>query len=100
MIKRFGSLMAVTLVALLLGACAGMSAPHPAVGSWQLTIDTPLGAMSSDLIVHEDLTGSMSSQDLGITKCKVASSPRQVRPAFPVFQCISGSTRTMCRSLI
>lgn len=65
MIKRVGSLMAVTLVALLLGACAGMSAPHPAVGSWELTIDTPLGAMSSDLTVNEDLTGTMSSQDLG-----------------------------------
>lgn len=65
MIKRVGSLMAVTLVALLLGACAGMSAPHPAVGNWELTIDTPLGAMSSDLAVNEDLTGTMSSQDLG-----------------------------------
>lgn len=65
MIKRVGTLMAVTLVALLLGACAGMSAPHPAVGSWELTIDTPLGAMSSDLAVNEDMTGTMSSQDLG-----------------------------------
>ncbi|ALO47249.1 hypothetical protein [Pseudohongiella spirulinae] len=65
MIKRTGSLVAGMLVALLLSACAGTSAPHPAVGNWVITIDTPIGAMNANLVINEDLSGEMRSQDLG-----------------------------------
>ena len=65
MINRTGTLVAGMLVALLLSACATTSAPHPAVGSWTITIDTPIGAMNANVNINEDLTGEMTSQDLG-----------------------------------
>lgn len=52
-------------VALLLSACAGTSAPHPLVGAWEITIETPIGAMNANLNVNEDMSGALSSQDLG-----------------------------------
>ncbi|WP_237132078.1 hypothetical protein [Pseudohongiella sp. O18] len=64
MINKTGKLVAGMLVALFLAACAG-TGPHPAVGEWVITIDTPIGAMNADLTINEDLTGNMSSQDMG-----------------------------------
>lgn len=52
-------------VALLLSACAGTSAPHPLVGAWTITIETPIGAMDANLLVNEDMSGQLSSPDLG-----------------------------------
>lgn len=52
-------------VALLLTACAGTSAPHPLVGTWAITIDTPVGSMAGNLNINPDMTGDMSSTELG-----------------------------------
>lgn len=62
---RIGSLLIGIAVALLLSACAGTSAPHPLVGGWEITIETPIGAMNANLNVNEDMSGELSSQDLG-----------------------------------
>jgi len=62
---RIASLLMGFAVALLLTACAGTSAPHPLVGTWAITVDTPIGAMSANLNINPDLTGEMSSTDLG-----------------------------------
>ncbi|MEX1197959.1 MAG: hypothetical protein WEB57_08880 [Pseudohongiellaceae bacterium] len=62
--------MKLTMAALLtltLAACAGLGQPHPLVGEWDATISTPMGAMSADLIVNEDMTGEMRSSELGST---------------------------------
>lgn len=61
---RIGSLLMGFAVALLLAACAS-TAPHPLIGNWEITIETPIGAMTANLNVNPDLTGQMSSQDLG-----------------------------------
>lgn len=55
------------LLALTLAACAGLGQPHPLVGEWDTTISTPMGAMSADLLVNEDMTGEMRSPELGST---------------------------------
>lgn len=55
------------LLALMLAACAGLGQPHPLVGEWDTTISTPMGAMSADLVVNEDMTGEMRSPELGAT---------------------------------
>ncbi|MEX0739443.1 MAG: hypothetical protein WD071_08885 [Pseudohongiella sp.] len=62
---KIGSLVTGIMVALFISACASVSEPHPLVGGWAITIDTPIGAMDANLTVNEDLTGEMSSQDLG-----------------------------------
>ncbi|MDP3516821.1 MAG: hypothetical protein Q8S94_06600 [Pseudohongiella sp.] len=62
---RIASLLMGFAVALLLTACAGTSAPHPLVGAWAITIDTPVGAMNGNLNINPDMTGEMSSTDLG-----------------------------------
>lgn len=62
---KIGSLLAGLVVALFLSACATSSAPHPFVGPWLITIDTPFGAMDSNLDINSDLSGTMSSADLG-----------------------------------
>lgn len=62
---RIGSLITGVMVALFISACASVSEPHPLVGGWVITIDTPIGAMDANLNVNEDLTGEMSSPDLG-----------------------------------
>ena len=62
---RIGSLITGVMVALFISACASVSEPHPLVGDWVITIDTPIGAMDANLNVNEDLTGQMTSQDLG-----------------------------------
>jgi hypothetical protein len=66
MIKlKLGSLLIA--VAFILGACASTPAtpPNPLVGAWTLTISSPVGEMALDLVVNPDLTGTMSSADLG-----------------------------------
>jgi hypothetical protein len=62
---RFGSLVMGFAVAILLAACAGTSAPHPLVGGWAITIDTPVGSMAGNLNINPDMTGEMSSTELG-----------------------------------
>lgn len=61
---RIGSLLMGFAVALLLAACA-TTAPNPLVGDWEITIETPIGAMTANLTVNPDLSGQMTSQDLG-----------------------------------
>lgn len=62
---KFGSLVMGFAVAILLAACAGTSAPHPLVGGWAITIDTPVGSMAGNLNINPDMTGEMSSTELG-----------------------------------
>jgi hypothetical protein len=62
---KIGSLITGVMLALFISACASVSEPHPLVGGWVITIDTPIGAMDANLNINEDLTGDMSSQDLG-----------------------------------
>jgi hypothetical protein len=62
---KLGSLVMGFAVALLLTACAGTSAPHPLVGAWAITIDTPVGSMAGNLNINPDMTGDMSSTELG-----------------------------------
>jgi hypothetical protein len=54
-------------IAFILGACTAGSAtpPNPLVGNWLLTISSPVGEMALDLAVNPDLSGTMSSSDLG-----------------------------------
>lgn len=66
---KIGSLLAGLVVAVFLSACATTSsAPHPIVGPWLITIDTPFGAMDSNLDVNSDLSGTMSSPELGAAR--------------------------------
>jgi|SRR5690554_4029522 len=65
---KVGSLLAGLVVAVFLSACATTSAPHPIVGPWLITIDTPFGAMDSNLDVNSDLSGTMSSAELGAAR--------------------------------
>ena len=56
-----GSLLLVA--ALLLAACA--STQNPAVGIWDVNIETPVGAMVVVLDIQPDLSGTLSSGALG-----------------------------------
>lgn len=56
-----GSLLLVA--ALLLAACA--STQNPAVGIWDVNMETPVGAMAVTLDIQPDLSGTMSAGDLG-----------------------------------
>lgn len=49
---------------LVLGACAS-TPPNPLIGAWLLTISSPVGEMALNLNINEDLTGEMTSDDLG-----------------------------------
>jgi ABC-type glycerol-3-phosphate transport system substrate-binding protein len=62
---RIGSLLMAFAAAVLLSACAGTSAPHPLVGAWEITIETPIGSMNANLQVNEDMSGELTSQELG-----------------------------------
>ena len=55
-----GSLMALMLV---LASCA--STTNPAVGAWDISMNTPLGAMPAVLTIAADGSGSMSADGLG-----------------------------------
>lgn len=64
--KKLSTGIITMTMALFLGACAGLfQEPNPMVGEWDISIDTPVGAMNADLVVNEDLTGEMSSPDMG-----------------------------------
>ena len=54
----------IIAAALLLAACAS-SRPNPFVGLWDVSIETPVGAMVATLDIEPDLSGIMSSGDLG-----------------------------------
>ena len=54
-----GSIMAFLLV------LAGCASTNPAVGAWDIEMQTPLGAMPAVLTISEDGTGSMAG-DLGV----------------------------------
>ena len=56
----------VVAAALFLAACAS-TPPNPFVGVWNISIDTPVGVMGANLNIAPDLTGNMSSNDLGAT---------------------------------
>lgn len=57
---------AIALVAVFLGACAGFWQPaNPLVGDWNATISTPMGNMNANLLIRDDLTGEMTSPELG-----------------------------------
>lgn len=52
---------------IMLAAC--VSTPvNPFVGMWDLSINTPVGAMGATLDVSADMMGSMSSPELGATQ--------------------------------
>ena len=62
--KRFisGSLIAFTLF------LAGCAAPgNPAVGAWNISMNTPVGAMPAVLTMNADGSGSMAADGLGET---------------------------------
>jgi hypothetical protein len=64
MIKLKSGLLTLALT-LFLGACAATEPPNPMIGAWLLTISSPIGEMALNLNVNPDLTGEMTSDDLG-----------------------------------
>ena len=64
MIKLKSGLLTLALT-LVLGACAATEPPNPLIGEWLLTISSPVGEMALNLTVNPDLTGEMTSEDLG-----------------------------------
>lgn len=56
----------IVAAALFLAACAS-TPPNPFVGVWDISIDSPVGVMEANLNIAPDLTGNMSSGDLGAT---------------------------------
>ncbi|MDX1491126.1 MAG: hypothetical protein R3332_07555 [Pseudohongiellaceae bacterium] len=64
--KRLSLGSIIVAATLFLAACA--SAPsNPAVGMWDISMDTPVGVMQANLEITPDLMGTMSSNDLGST---------------------------------
>lgn len=63
--SKIGSLITGIVVALFLSACATTEPVSPLVGNWLITIDTPIGSMDANINVNTDLTGEMTSVDLG-----------------------------------
>lgn len=63
---KIGSLLMGFVMALVLAACASTTPPNPLIGNWEITIETPVGAMTANLTVNPDLSGQMSSGDLGV----------------------------------
>lgn len=62
--KKFSMAPLVLVFSLLLAACA-TTPPNPLVGAWAMTIQSPIGEMAVDINVNPDLTGQMTSADLG-----------------------------------
>ena len=60
--KKLLSGLLVLSLTILVGCAA--SAP-PAVGVWDVEMDTPLGAIGAVLVINEDGTGSMHAEALG-----------------------------------
>jgi hypothetical protein len=64
--KRLSLGSIIVAATLFLAACA--SAPsNPAVGMWDVSMDTPVGVMNATINITPDLMGTMSSTDLGET---------------------------------
>ena len=61
MIKLTRNLL-IVISLLFLVAC---TKPHPAVGTWDISIDTPVGIMNMVLHIAEDGTGLLVSVELG-----------------------------------
>lgn len=60
--KIISSLLAISLVALVGCAAGGGS---PAVGVWDIEMNTPVGAMPATLTINADGSGGMSADGLG-----------------------------------
>lgn len=60
--KKVISGLLVVSLALLVGCAAGT---NPAVGAWDIQMNTPLGDMPAVLTINEDGSGSMSADGLG-----------------------------------
>ncbi|MDP1929966.1 MAG: hypothetical protein Q8L60_00745 [Gammaproteobacteria bacterium] len=65
--KRISMGSIIVAAALFLSACASSTPPNPFVGLWDVSIDTPVGSMAAVLDIEQDLSGIMSSNDLGST---------------------------------
>lgn len=64
--KRFYKSVMIAAVTIFLAACASTPA-NPFVGMWDVSINTPVGAMGAMLDVTPDMMGSMTSEQLGAT---------------------------------
>jgi hypothetical protein len=62
--KRFYKGLMIAVATLFLAACA-TTPPNPFVGGWDVTIDTPVGVLSAALDITPELTGTMSSAEMG-----------------------------------
>jgi len=60
--KKLISGLLVVSVVFLVGCAAGT---NPAVGAWNIEMNTPLGAMPAVLTINADGSGSMSADGLG-----------------------------------
>ena len=67
----FGYRVAVVALALVLAGCAstgGGGASNPAVGTWALIVESPLGTIPQTLILNEDMSGTiMATEPLEVT---------------------------------
>ena len=63
MIKKIQNGFLAIALAVLVGCAAG--GPPPAVGSWAVEMNTPLGALPATLTINEDGTGEMGAQGMG-----------------------------------
>ena len=59
--KIVNGLMAICLVTLI--GCAGGGSP--AIGTWNIEMTSPLGPLPAVLVINEDGTGNLSSENLG-----------------------------------
>ena len=60
--KKIVSGLLVASLAILVGCAA---ATNPAVGAWDISMNTPLGAMPAVLTINADGSGSMAADGLG-----------------------------------
>jgi hypothetical protein len=64
--KRIFKSFIVVAATVILAACASTPS-NPLAGTWDLSINTPVGAMGATLNISEDMMGTMSSAELGST---------------------------------